>query len=222
MTFLELQTSVMSRLNLTTTEARTRIKAFINQRYRSLQTSIGLGQVRFGSSTFPTVGGTNSYSPTNLIKPMTLRIASVNVVLDERTMDQLRLMDPDLNQTGTPYFYAISNYGASTCTLFLWPTPDIVYTVAYDGIVRGTEMVADGDIPVFPEDFHDILTLMASADELLHKEKPALSDKMEQKGIDRTKELRYFLAKSGYLGLSQGDSGNWWWGPWWGSYRGFY
>lgn len=221
MTFLELQNTTMARMNLTTTEARARIKTFLNQRYRALQTSIGLGQVRFGSGTFPTVAGTYTYSPTNLIKPLTLFLATQNWVLDERTMDQIRLMDPNLQSTGTPRFYAVQNFGASTITLYLWPKPDAIYTVNYDGILRGTDMAADGDIPVLPEDFHDILILMATADELLHKEKSALSDKMEQRGRDRTGELRYFLAKSSYLGLMQGQGSWWWYGPWFSDYRGW-
>jgi len=220
-TFLELQTAVMARTNLTTTEARTRIKEFLNERYRALQTSVGLGQVRFGSGTFPTVAGTYTYSPTNLIKPLTLFIAAQNWVIDERTMDQIRLMDPNLASTGTPRFFAVQNYGASTVTLYLWPKPDAIYTINYDGIVRGTAMVADGDIPVFPEDFHDILIFGAIADELMKMEKYDKSERMEKRMRERTGELRYFLAKSAYLGQQQGW-GDWWWGPWWGSYRGYF
>lgn len=222
MTFVELQNQVMARMNLTTTEARTRIKSFLNIRMRSLQTSIGLGQVRFASGTFPTVAGTFTYSPTNLIKPLALSIPALNRVLDERTKDQILIMDPGLQQTGAPIFYAITNYGATSCTLYLWPKPDAIYTIGYDGIIKGTDMVADGDIPVVPEDFHDILIFGATSDELLHKEKIPLSREMGQQVVTRTGELRYFIGKSAYLGLMQGDSAWWGWGPWYNSYAGYY
>lgn len=222
MTFLELQNNVLNRLNLTTPEARTRVKVFLNERYRRLQTTIGLGRVRFTSGTFPTVGGTYTYSPAGLIKPITLSIPSQNKVLDERTMDQLRLMDADLSTTGIPYLYAVQKFNAQTVTLYLWPKPDVIYTVNYDGIATGTNMSADADMPVFPEDYHDILEFAASADELMKMEKPQLSQSMEIKAETRTRELRYFLAKSSYLNQVQNDPGLWWFGPWYQSYRGFY
>lgn len=222
MTFKELQDNVLNRLNLTTAEARTRVKVFLNERYRRLQTSIGLGRVRFVSSTFPTINGTYTYSPVGLIKPLTLTLPAQNIVLDERSMDQIRLLDPDNSTTGVPYFYVVQKFNAKTVTLYLWPKPDAIYTIAYDGIATGADMTADSDIPAVPEDFHDVIEFGAVADELMKMEKPSLSQTMEVKADLRTRELRYFLAKSIYLSVVQGGNDLWWWGPWYQSYRGFY
>src|SRR6266850_2607104 len=164
----------MGRLGLTTPEARTRIKIFINERYRKLQTSIGMGRVRFGTITFPTVAGTYLYTTTGLIKPWTVAIPAQNWVLQERTFDTVRTLDPDNSQTGRPEVYVVQKFSATTVTLYLWPKPDAIYTVQVDGILTGTDLTADGDIPAFPEDFHDQLVFAASADELTKMEKPAL------------------------------------------------
>lgn len=222
MTFKNLQDRVMGRLNLTSTEARTRIKAFLNERYRKLQTSVGLGRVRFGTVGFNTVAGTFTYSPATLIKPMTIMYPAGNRVLAQKSMDEIRMMDPDSSQTGEPEAFVLQQFGATTCTIYVWPKPAGIYALSVDGIIAGTDMSGDSDVPVIPEDFHDILEFAATADELMKMEKPTLADKMETKVELRTRELRYFIGKSTYLGLQQGSASElfWWWGPWWWGYPG--
>lgn len=210
----------MGRLGLTTTDARARIKIFINERYRKLQTSIGLARVRFGTITFPTISGTYLYSTTGLIKPWTVAIPGQNWVLEERPFDTIRTLDPDNSQTGRPEVYAVQKFAAVSVSLYLWPKPDGVYTIQVDGILTGTDLTADGDIPAVPEDFHDLLVFAASADELTKMEKPALAQAQEIRADARTRELRYFLEKSAYLGFVQNDLEGWWWGPWFQNYRG--
>ena len=215
MTFKNIQDRVMGRLNLTSAEARTRIKTFINERYRKLQTSVSMGRVRFGTGTFATAAGTFTYTPSSLVKPITLYYTAGNRVLAQKSMDEVRLMDPDASQTGEPEAWVLQKFTATGCTIYVWPKPDAIYTIGYDGIVSGTEMSADGDVPVFPEDFHDQLEFAATADELMKMEKPVLADKMELKAENRMRELRYFMAKSSYLNLQQGSGADtWWWGPW--------
>lgn len=222
MTFQTLQDRVMGRLNLTSAEARTRIKTFINERYRKLQTSVGLGRVRFTSSTLTTGAGTYTYSPANLLKPITLYYAAGNRVLAQKTMDEIRMMDPDSSMTGEPEAWVLQQFGSVSCTIYIWPKPAGSYVVGYDGIVVGTDLSANGDVPVIPEDFHDALEFAATADELMKMEKPKLADAMEAKAERRERELRYFIAKSTYLGLQQGSASElfWWWGPWWWGYPG--
>lgn len=212
MTFQELQDAVMGRLNLTSPEARTRIKRFLNQRYRNLQTSVGLGKVRRTIGSFNTVNGTDIYTNTQYVKFFQLSYPNGNRVLGERTEDQLREQDPDFSQTGEPRMYAVQKYGASSVTFRIVPKPSGVYTVAIDGLAVGTNMSADGDIPAFPEDFHDILDLWATADEFDKMEKPDQATKKEKQAERRMSELRYFLAKSAYLHKQQGTD-FWWWGP---------
>ena len=221
MTFKNLQDNVMGRLNLTSAEARARVKIFLNQRYRKLQTSVGLGRVRFGTVTQNTAAGTYTYSPAGLVKPMTITYAGGNKVLDVWSMDQIRNVDPDSSQTGPPIVYVIQKFNATSCTIYVWPKPDAIYALTIDGIVSGTDMAADGDVPAFPEDFHDAIEFGATSDELKHMEKYDKSKDMNVEAEGRVRELRYFMAKNAYLTMSQGDDrSRWWWGPWWTSYRG--
>ena len=214
MTFLELQDRVMSRLNLSETAARDRVKIFINERYRRVATSISLGRVRRGTVSFNTAAGTYTYTPTNLIKPFTVTYVAGSRVLDEMTLDQLRLVDPNNSLTGGLEKYAVTVYGASTVTLYIHPKPDAIYALQVDGMLRGTDLSANGDIPAFPEDFHDVLEFGALADELEKMEKYKMAEKYEKAYAERQRELRYFIAKSAYLELTQGDQ--WWIGPWYG------
>jgi hypothetical protein len=219
-TFVEIQDAVMGRFDLTTSVARTRVKARINERYRELVTSLGLGKVRRATSTFATVDGTTTYTPTNLIKPFTVTYTAGNRVLLERTEAQIREQDPDISQTGAPRYYVVVGYGASTVSLRIYPTPDDAYTITYEGIVRGTALSSDGDIPVLPEDFHDILVLGPCEDEALKQEKTELARQFRDQRLGppgrkhegRVGELRYFLHKSAYLHTRQGQD-PWWYGP---------
>ena len=219
MTFKNLQDRVMARFNLTSTDARDRIKTFLNERYRRLQTSISLGKVRRSSMTFDTVNGTVEYSPTSVIKIFTISYPAGNRVLEERTLDELRNMDPDRGDTGDPKLYAVTKYGATSVTIELYPKPTAVYTLRVDGLMTGTDMSNDNDVPAFPEDFHDALEFAAAADEAEKAERMEQSERFEQRYRERVSDLRYFLSKSAYLHHTNED--NWWGGPWPGGYFGW-
>lgn len=219
MTFVQLQDRVMGRLNLTTSESRTRIKGFLNERYRRLQTSIGLGQVRRTQISLATVVGQFEYPITTLIKVITVTYPTGNRVIGELSLDQIRRMDPDGGQTGVPQAYAVTKYAADSVTIYVWPKPDAIYTLQIDGLARGTDMTADADLPAFPEDFHDYLVFAGCADELEKMEKGEASARMEIRAKQRSEDLRYFLAKSAYLSIQQSD--NWWSGPFGGGFFGW-
>ena len=212
MTFVQMQDRVMGRLNLSSATARTRLKEFLNERYRNVATSIGLGSVRRATVTVSTVAAASSVSPIGLLKPITISIPALNRVLEERTMDQLRLMDTSGTWTGDPQYYAIKSVDASAIVLELRPIPDAVRTLSIDGIVRGVELFNDDDIPVLPEDFHDILIFGTLADEYDHFDKAEFAARQETKFQSRLGELRYFLQKSAYLTRGQGEGAarTWW------------
>jgi hypothetical protein len=131
MTFLELQDRIMDRLNLSSDEARERIKDFINERYRNLQTSCGLSRVRKGTIVMSTVNAQADYTPIVdddddtliIIKPLGLKIGTgVNFPpLTEITIDALR-RSPSADPA-RPHSYIVTNYTADGCTIKLWPTP---------------------------------------------------------------------------------------------------
>lgn len=207
MTFLQLQNRVMDRLNLTSAEARTRIKAELNDRYREVQSSVNLARTRRGVLTYNTTSGSanvtvsgvskllNVYDPTHLKRP-----------LDETTLDAIRDLDASGVTTGPPRLYAQQIHRADEIVLLLWPKPTSASALKSDALIAGTDMAADDDEPSFPEDFHDVLVHGVMADELskMEKQRPA-ADKAEAKFEKRLGELRYFIIKSGYLSTVQND-----------------
>lgn len=220
MTFLQIQDRVMGRLNLSSTVARTRIKGFINERVRAAQTSTNLGRVRRGSETLNTVAAQATLETITIIKPVTISLPAYNWVLRERTEDQLRNYDPAGQWTGVPEMYAVQKITADSVVLEFKPIPDAIYVIRIDGMLAGSELTADGDIPAIPEDFHDMFVYGAACDELMHLEKFDQASAMEGKWVERLKACRYFVSKSIYLHRAQNDNnvGNWeWWfygSPW--------
>lgn len=220
MTFKQIQDRVMARTNLTSADARARVKDFINERLRAAQTSCNLGAVRRTTVTAATVPDTATVTPSNLIKAITIVIPDLNRPLGERSLDQLRTFDAANQWKGAPELWAVKSVGATSVTLQLQPIPDDVYTLQIDGIAPGVTLENDNDVPVLPEDFHDLLVFGALADELDHLERPG-SGKAEAKYEQRLRELRYWLAKSAYLHRAQNtefDVSNWWYwfygAPW--------
>ena len=221
-----MQDDVLDRLNLTSAAARTRVKKFLNIKYRELQTSLGLGAVRRGLIEVSSVSGTAEYSTIDtgtaslkIIRPTVVIWNPTTVVLGARTLVQLRLMDPDLSQSGTPMYFAVVAFAATSCTIRLWPTPDetTANAIIIDGLINGTALSADSDVPAFPEDFHDYLVYAACADELDKMEKVARAGRQLQLAETRLKALRYFMATKAFLHRHQGET-YWWWGPFNGSF----
>jgi hypothetical protein len=210
MTFLEIQDRVMDRLNLSAAVARVRIKTFINERNRAVCTSVNVGRVRRTTVEALAASGVRTLTPSGIVKPLTIRIPALHTVLEEHASDQLRNYDPREEFTGVPDWYAVATYDHNSFDLELCPIPDQDYTLSIDGIARGIDLSDDGDIPGFPEDFHDILVFGASADELDHigmEKELAQSRKMELKYEQRLSELRYWIQKSIYLQRGQNVEG---------------
>jgi hypothetical protein len=211
-TFVNIQDRVMARTNLSSTTARTRIKAYVNERLRRVATSTNVGRVRFGSVSINTVANVNTITSTGLVKIVTASIPAENQILDERTTDQLRNYDTDVSQNGVPRFFAVKAVNATTLTVQLYPEPDAIYAVVLEGILTGTDLSADADVPGLPEDFHDILIFGALADELPHLQRTDEAAYYEDKFEKRLSDLKYFLAKSAYL--RRPETGNvfshWW------------
>lgn len=212
MTFVQLQDRVMGRLNLTTTAARTRIKEYLNERLRRVATSTNVGRVRYGSVSTNTTDNAETITPTGVIKMRTVSIPTQNRILDERTTDQIRTYDADRSHEGVPRYYAVQKINATTLQLLLWPKPDAAYAVVTEGMLTGTDLSSDSDVPGLPEDFHDLLIFGALADEYPHLEKTELALLNEQKFERRLSDLKYFISKSTYLRrVEQGDPWAFWW-----------
>jgi len=208
MTFLELQDQVMNRLNLTSSDARTRIKVELNLRYAQVQSTVNLDRTRRGQASFTTVSGNSLTTASGIAKVLSVFDPTILMnVLGEVTVNQIRLMDAPQQVTGIPFLYAINNHINNAVTLRLFPQPTAANVLQADVLLAGTNMVEDTDEPSFPTDFHDCLVYGVCADELLKMDKARpLAISMEERYKERVSELRYFVIKSAYLHLTQQDN----------------
>lgn len=115
MTFLEIQQDIFRRTNKSTapeSETVTRIKAFVNQRHRTLLSKPGMDQLRDSTSTFASVSGTARVAlPQALTKINSLYQTTNNWRLTEKSLDWLRTVDPQ-QESGTPSVYVPKGYEA--------------------------------------------------------------------------------------------------------------
>lgn len=209
MTFDEIVSRVCDRLNLTSTEAITRVGQFVNDRYRQVVASVGLQPSILTTAIGLTVNGSRyvSFGPTDdqggVIKILAVYDATVTPerVFSEATFDTLRNA---LVTSWPPRRYAISNMASDTVTIFLDAEAEADDVVLTADVLSNSDTLADDSEPVFGENFHDILVFGAMSDELDKMEKPSLSDKQEKKFQARLSDLRLFIATSNYLDIVQG------------------
>lgn len=194
MTFKEIQDDAMDRLNLTSTEARARVKRTINEWYRRILSRLGMNRPRDGEVTVSTSQGTAEYTVT-ASKITMARNEANKVVLVERSIAWLRDMDPDNSQAGEPVAYIIRKTGATTFTVRFWPTPDATGSIKLDVTTNITDLSGDSDVPAFPADYHWLLSLGARVAEYEKLDDDRLKDARQdlEQGI---RELRYFIRKS--------------------------
>lgn len=214
MTFSAIVSEVMNRLNLSSTDAQTRIGQFVNQRYRQLTSSLGLITSRRITSTL-TIDPTDTDTYPNLPE---LTLASFEKVfnitttgngdvgegvltLQELTYDEIT---SHATYTRVPRAWAVKTITDSSVTIIL---DSVTATDTFPLTIEGYSNLTDlsgSNVPSFPADFHDILLEGAMADELHKMEKPQLALLHEQKFESRLSDLRMFIAKSAFLDQYQG------------------
>lgn len=209
MTFEQLQDAVMDRLNLTSVEARTRIKAALNLRYREVQSTLNLARTRRGLVTVSTVSGQATVTQSGVAKILGLYDGDVrHAVLEEIALPTLFQLSAVDDTVGTPVRYAIDQHLADVVVLRFYPRPNAAIALDGDALLAGTDMADDDDEPTIPVDFHDILMQGVLADEYMKVEKTRPAGlACEAKFEKRLGELRYFLVKSSYLTTRQQDIG---------------
>lgn len=218
MTFDELVSGVADRLNLTSADAITRIGQRVNERYRRVTSSAGLNTTRFQNPTFTVNTTTFPQLPDmridmeTVVKVRKLATSPTVRVLRPITHDE---MDEIPTRTGLPEKWAIKSNGPSHTIITLDGFPDTdSFTLSVEGY-KNCSTLASNDEPLFPEDFHDILTFGAMADELMKMEKPQLAAEREAQFGARLSDLKFFIAKMIYQDIYAGKkSQNQWYWPW--------
>lgn len=125
--------------------------------------------------TTPFVGTTNAASEYTLRKVYYNLPATVGKILDaKQTRDDIKLtyispreMDrlvTERQRTGEPEYYSVVGLDPTTAAtaakqwrIEFYPTPDAEMNIVFRHYLTPTELSADGDIPIFPEAFHEFL-----------------------------------------------------------------
>lgn len=204
MTYTDVVNRVANILNRTSVGDLARIGLSINDRFREVMSGIGLKAAVNTTASANTVIGSRSVTFT-CEKVFAVYDPAVTPAryLDERTLNELK---NSVSGTQPPYLYAIQVMGASTVTIYLDCVPTTIFALGVDCEIAQADM-SGVMVPAFPADFHDILVKGGIADELNHMEKDDLAKIAEGKFEKRLGELRYFMAKSGYLRIYQGKTG---------------
>ena len=171
MTFLELQNRALKALNASTaasTEPRTRVKDAINDWHRRILTKPQFARLlRDRQLTLTSVASTSTYTFASNVKRLNGITDTTNdIPLKRRDLGWLRRQDPGLDISGQPVAYV--DLGQSSSGLIqvqFWPTPSTAYAYLVDYTAQYTNMTADTEEPLLPEDFHHVLALGAQADE---------------------------------------------------------
>lgn len=206
MTFLQIQDDALERLNLPTTsssDARTRIKRYINEGYKLLLADNGMARARDNTTTIDLVAGTAEYTVT-ASKIRFIRDTTNDVRLTEVSLSALRSLDPGDDSTGDPTHYAVRQTSASTVKVRFYPIPDDTNTLNVDIVSAVTDLSADGDTPVFATEFHSILSVYARMCEY-EKMDDTRYDRARREYIDLARQLRFYLRKSDTLSVTQGQ-----------------
>lgn len=207
MTFLELQTRVLNRVNWSSTEARELVKDYLNERYRQVCSSVNAARTRRGVVSFNTVNGSPNVSISAAKVFNIFDAVYLKSLLNEVTVTDIRARDAAAVVVGRPTDYAVEEHENDTVQLMFFPKPNGVYALQADVLKTGTDMTDNADQPTIPEDFQDVLILGAVADVLDKMEKWAAAQKQEAKFEKRLGELRYFLIKSAHLRQTPQDNG---------------
>ncbi len=187
--------------NVTTTmdaTTRARLLNAVNRRYRRLMSFPGAQHLRESTASLgPTVADTALYYVASVAKVNRIWDTTNQLRLQPMSLEQYRALDPDpAETTGTPTHYVWAGYDTSRrWQAYLWPTPDAVVTYTCDVTSTVTDLSLDADIPMIPDDFHDILVLAGLVEEYRKTDDPraafVLGDLRE-----RESDLKYWLAET--------------------------
>lgn len=206
MDFTSLKTEIKDRLNLSSTEADTRIGRAINRTYRKVTSAIGLQLSRRATvQKAVTIGVSNVIFPnTEKIINIVNRNVSPYKVLTEVTVEELRDKQPYATND-SPTRYAIVAHTADTITIEINRIPQTGFTL-YADVHQAVADLSGANEPAFPESFHDVIIEGVLYDELRKMEKPQLAQIAKGEYERLLSDLRYWAAKSAYLDVYPGKT----------------
>jgi hypothetical protein len=204
LTFTEIRTEILNRMNLVGTDASTRVGSAINRHNARICAELGLDAIAYVQRTSTTSIGTRTLAFSNIEKIDRIRDATTSAslrFLTEDSFHDLKSMQPG---SGAPNKWAVQSVTASTVTVVFDNTPDAEYTIQADGQSTTTDL-SGSDVPAIPKSFHDILTWYVLAEEYLRKEKVEIAKAYEIKATELLRALQFKFADSATKDTRQGD-----------------
>lgn len=135
-------------------------KTYVNRAYRQMAMSFQFYELE-NSDTFTTVSGTYEYDLATIASGakdiIGLRNETDNCPMHEKAFGWWQEVNEDRTVvTGAPeYWVRFSD------VILLHPTPDDAYSIKVKSRKNPTELSSDGDTPVFPEEWHYGIVLLA-------------------------------------------------------------
>lgn len=209
MTFDQIVSRVMYRLNLTSETSRTSVEEGVNDRYKRVTSSIGLVTSRRVILPF-TIDPTDvdSTLPDAAFEGLE-KILKISLVVTGRNRNVNPLTYEEITElTSTtlralPNFYAVKRMGSGVVTVTFDAYPEDPFDLLVEGY-EIADVLEDDAEPAFPADFHDILIEGAMGDELRKMEKLQLAQVADNKYEARLSDLRMFIIKNAYLDIVKG------------------
>lgn len=199
MTFLEMKQRLARRrgANATTIDTLTaaRYADFINESYHALLRQPWAIALRDTTTTKASVAGTQSYTVTSAARINRIWETTNDIKLRMWTLSYLRDVDPDPQQ-GTPIVWIPTDVTKTSQTFILWPTPAAVITYTLDITSPITELSATGDVPLLPDDFHDLLVDMAERKDLRKADDPDRARMLDRDIAQGVKDLRAWVTNN--------------------------
>jgi hypothetical protein len=204
-TFTEIVTEVLDRLNLTSAASTARIGRAVNRIYREVGTAIGMSFMRHTNTTKTVSIGNPEVTFTATEK--VLQVWTVDgddnpTILEEVLLAELR--ERVAPSSDEPRRWALARTASNTVTIRLDAAPATAYSLYADVIAEVSDLSGSNE-PSFSESFHDILVEGVLKDEYLKLEKPQLAKLAETTYQRRLSDLRMFVAKSNYQLIRQGE-----------------
>lgn len=204
MTFATIVTEVAARLDLSSSEATTRIGRELNVHYRDLTASLGLNPTRRSLVTANTTIASNdvTYAAIEKIERIINQNTIPYKILQEVTYDDIRNLNPESNSSDSPTCWAVKSVTSSGIVIALDKNAVTQYALKAEGLVTNSDLSGSNE-PAFPQSFHYILTEFCLYDEYMRMEKKDLAQLSLGRAERGLSDLRMFFAKSAYLDIVQ-------------------
>lgn len=207
MTFNNIVSKIMNRLNLSSEEARTRIREMTNEGYREITSSVGMNEPRRVDTMYIMDPDIFTDLPIHdfIGYEKLTRIMAVDE--DGKPLQQVHPFHYDdiamrTQRSGRPTAYAVKTTTGASVTVLFDSTPTDIFYLQVEGYGIAEDLVED-DIPAFADSFHDMIVEYVLYHELMKLEKPQLAQLALQRYQGRLSDLRMFIAKSAYLDIQR-------------------